>query len=428
MPSNEPLNRYLTKLKKTMERLGFSEIQAQAILDLQLRRLSALERQKIVDEYESIIKLIAELEEILGNEQSLRRVITDELEEVKKEFGQGRRTEITEVGTEYSIEDLIADEDVAITINQTGYIKRPPVTCYSRQGRGGKGRFGAMAKNEDFVEHLFIASTHAYLMVFTDDGLVYKMKVHEVPDAAAASRGKAVVNLIQIPTERKLAGVVPVKEFSEGRYVVMVTRKGVIKKTSLADFQNIRSNGIIAINIDEGDELLDVILTDGTKRIFIATHDGYAIRFDEKNARAMGRATRGTRGIDLRKGDFVVSVCAVSADDSERMLSVSERGYGKQTTISIYRLQSRGGKGVINMKTTDKTGKVVAVFPVEDESEIMIITQQAKLIRLEADKIPKTGRSAQGVRLIKTDEGDMVTSASLVEASADEETEQTPAS
>jgi len=249
------------------------------------------------------------------------------------------------------------------------------------------------------------------------------MKVHEVPDAAAASRGKAVVNLIQIPSERKLAGVVPVKEFSEGRFVVMVTRKGVIKKTSLADFQNIRSNGIIAINIDEGDELLDVILTDGTKRIFIATHDGYAIRFDEKNARAMGRATRGTRGIDLRKGDFVVSVCAVSADDSERMLSVSERGYGKQTTISIYRLQSRGGKGVINMKTTEKTGKVVAVFPVEDESEIMIITQQAKLIRLEADKIRKTGRSAQGVRLIKTDEGDMVTSASLVEASADEETE-----
>jgi len=423
IPSNEPLNKYLPKLKKTMEGLAFSEIQAQAILDLQLRRLSALERQKIVDEYESIIKLIAELEEILGNEQSLRRVITDELEEVKKEFGQGRRTEITEVGTEYSIEDLIADEDVAITITKSGYIKRTPVTTYSRQGRGGKGRFGAMAKNEDFVEHLFIASTHAYLMVFTDDGLVYKMKVHEVPDAAAASRGKAVVNLIQISSERKLAGVVPVREFSEGRYVLMVTKKGVIKKTALSDFQNIRSNGIIAINIDEGDELLDVVLTDGTKRIFIATHNGFAIRFDEKNARPMGRATRGTRGIDLRKDDYVVSVCAVSADDNEKMLSVSEQGYGKQTPISTYRLQSRGGKGVINMKTTEKTGKVVAVFPVDADSEIMIITQQAKLIRLEADNIRKTGRSAQGVRLIKTDEGDMVTSASLVEAaSTDEET------
>jgi DNA gyrase subunit A len=424
IPSNEPLNKYLPKLKKVMEGLSFSEIQAQAILDLQLRRLSALERQKIVDEYESIIKLIAELEEILANEQSLRRVITEELEEVKKDFGDGRRTEITDLGTEYTIEDLIADEEVAITITKNGYIKRTPVTTYQRQGRGGKGRFGAMAKNDDYVEHLFIASTHAYLMVFTDDGLVYKMKVHEVPDAAAASRGKAVVNLIQISTDRKLAGVVPVREFAEGRYVLMVTRKGVIKKTSLADFQNIRSNGIIAINIDEGDELLDVVLTDGTKRIFIATNNGFAIRFDEKNARPMGRATRGTRGIDLRKDDVVVSVCAVSADDSERMLSVSELGYGKQTPIGTYRLQSRGGKGVINMKTTGKTGKVVAVFPVDDESEIMIITQQAKLIRLEADKIRKTGRSAQGVRLIKTDEGDMVTSASLVEAAGEDETEE----
>jgi DNA gyrase subunit A len=428
IPAGEPLNKYLPKLKKAMERLGFSEIQAQAILDLQLRRLSALERQKIIDEYEGIIKLIAELEEILANEQSLRRVIIDELEQVKKEFGDGRRTEITEAGIDYSIEDLIADEDVAITITRSGYIKRTPITTYSRQGRGGKGRFGAMAKNDDFIEHLFIASTHAYLMIFTDDGLVYKLKVHELPDAAASARGKAIVNLIQISSDRKLAGVVPVREFSEGRYVLMVTRKGVIKKTALPDFQNIRSNGIIAINIDEGDELLDVVTTDGSKRIFIATHNGFAIRFDEKNARPMGRATRGTRGIDLRKDDFVVSLCPVSADDSEKMLSVSERGYGKQTPISTYRLQSRGGKGVINMKTTEKTGKVVAVFPVDAESEIMIITQQAKLIRLEADAIRKTGRSAQGVRLIKTDEGDMVTSASLVEAAAEEENEETPAS
>ena len=427
VPSGEPLNKYLPKLKKAMERLAFSELQAQAILDLQLRRLSALERQKIIDEYESIIKLIAELEEILANEQSLRRVIVDELEEVKTQFGDARRTEITDAGIDYSIEDLIADEDVAITVTKSGYIKRTPVTTYSRQGRGGKGRFGAMAKNDDFVEHLFIASTHAYLMIFTDDGLVYKLKVHEVPDAAASARGKAIVNLIQISSERKLAGVVPVREFSEGRFVLMVTKKGVIKKTALSDFQNIRSNGIIAINIDEGDELLDVVTTDGSKRIFIATHNGFAIRFDEKNARPMGRATRGTRGIDLRKDDFVVSLCAVSADDSEKMLSVSEQGYGKQTPIATYRLQSRGGKGVINMKTTPKTGKVVAVFPVDADSEIMIITQQAKLIRLEADNIRKTGRSAQGVRLIKTDEGDMVTSASLVDPATEEESEETPA-
>jgi DNA gyrase subunit A len=423
VPSDVQLKTYLSRMQKTMESLSFSEVQAQAILDLQLRRISALERQKIIDEYEQVIKHIAELEEILGNERSLRRVIGKELEEVKKDFGDGRRTEIVDEGVELSIEDLIADEDVAITVTNSGYIKRTPITTYSRQGRGGKGRFGAAAKNGDFVEHLFIASTHAYLMIFTDDGMVYKLKVHEVPDAAASARGKAVVNLINIPSDRRLAGVVPVREFAEGRYVVMVTRKGVIKKTSLADFQNIRTNGIIAINVDEGDCLLDVVLTDGTKRIFIATHNGLAIRFDEKNVRPMGRATRGVRGIDLRQDDYVVSVCPVSAEDKERMLSVSEQGYGKQTAITTYRLQTRGGKGVINMKTTDKTGKVVAVFPVEDESEIMIITQQGKLIRLEAADIRKTGRSAQGVRLIKTDAADKVTSASLVEAAAEEETE-----
>ncbi len=428
VPADTALKSYLGKLQKTMERLGFSEIQAQAILDLQLRRLSALERQKITDEYEGIIKLIAELEEILANERSLRRVIGNELEEVKKEFGDARRTEIVDEGVEFSIEDLIADEDVAITVTNSGYIKRTPITTYQRQGRGGKGRFGAAAKGSDYVEHLFIASTHAYIMIFTDDGMVYKLKVHEVPDAAASARGKAVVNLINIPSDRKLAGVVPVRDFAAGRYVLMVTRKGVIKKTSLADFQNIRTNGIIAINVDDGDQLLDVVLTDGTKRIFIATHNGLAIRFDEKNVRPMGRATRGVRGIDLRADDYVVSVCPVSADDSEKMLSVSEQGYGKQTPITTYRLQSRGGKGVINMKTTEKTGKVVAVFPVDADSEIMIITQQAKLIRLEAGQIRKTGRSAQGVRLIKTDEGDRVTSASLVEAAADEEIEDAPTS
>jgi DNA gyrase subunit A len=428
VPADTQLKTYIAKLQKTMERLAFSDLQAQAILDLQLRRLSALERQKITDEYEGIIKLMAELEEILANEGSLRRVIIDELDEVKKQFGDARRTEIIDEGSEFSIEDLIADEDVAITVTKSGYIKRTPITTYQRQGRGGKGRFGASAKNDDFVEHLFIASTHAYIMIFTDDGMVYKLKVHEVPDAAASARGKAVVNLINIPSDRKLAGVVSVRDFAEGRHVVMVTRKGVIKKTSLADFQNIRTNGIIAINVDEGDQLLDVVLTDGTKRIFIATHNGLAIRFDEKNVRPMGRATRGVRGIDLRPDDYVVSVCPVSADDSERMLSVSEQGYGKQTPITTYRLQARGGKGVINMKTTEKTGKVVAVFPVEDDSEIMIITQQGKLIRLEAGHIRKTGRSAQGVRLIKTDQDDRVTSASLVEAAAEDETEETPAS
>ncbi|OLE51889.1 MAG: DNA gyrase subunit A [Acidobacteria bacterium 13_1_20CM_3_53_8] len=422
VPSDLTLAGYLGKLQKAMKRLEFSEAQSQAILDLQLRRLSALERKKIVDEYESIIKLIAELEEILGNEASLRRVIIKELEDVRSNFGDERRTEIVDSGVELSIEDLIADEDVAITVTNNGYIKRTPITTYQRQGRGGKGRSGASTgKNNDYVEHLFIASTHAYVMIFTDDGQVFKLKVHEVPDAAASARGKAIVNLINLPSNRKVAGVVPVREFSEGRYVMLVTRKGIIKKTSLADFQNIRLNGINAINIDEGDELLDVVLTDGTKRIFIATHNGLAIRFDEKGVRPMGRATRGVRGIDLRADDFVVSLCPVSKDDKERMLSVSEQGFGKQTPIASYRLQSRGGRGVINMKATTKTGKVVAVFPVEDDSEMMIITQQGKLIRIEADSIRKTGRSAQGVRLIKTDGGDKVTSASLVEPSTEVE-------
>ncbi|HWS89020.1 MAG TPA: DNA gyrase subunit A [Pyrinomonadaceae bacterium] len=428
-PSDVTVAGFIDKLKKVMKRLDFSEAQAQAILDLQLRRLSALERQKIIDEYEAIIKLIAELEDILANEASLRRVIVKELEDVKRDFGDARRTQIIDEGVELSIEDMIADEDVAITVTKNGYVKRTAVSTYQRQGRGGKGRSGAgTGKNEDWVEHLFIASTHSYLMIFTDDGQVYKLKVHEIPDALPSARGKAVVNLINIPSARKLAGVIPVREFVEGKYVVMVTRAGVIKKTELSEFRNIRSNGINAVNVDEGDELLDVVLTDGTKRIFIATHDGLAIRFDESDVRPMGRTARGVRGIDLRKGDYVVSVAAVSADDSEKMLSVSECGFGKQTPITTYRLQSRGGKGVINMKTTDKTGKVVAVFPVDEESELMIITKQGKLIRIEAGDIRKTGRGAQGVRLIKTDGGDKVTSASLLDAESQAESlESTPA-
>lgn len=412
---------FLKDLRKVITSLGFSDIQAQAILDLQLRRLSALERQKILDEYEALIKHIAELENILANESVLRQVIVDELEEVKKNFGDARRTVIVDLDAEFNIEDLIKDEDVAITVTKAGYIKRTPVSTYSRQGRGGKGRLGATAKNEDFVEHLFIASTHAYLMIFTDDGQVYKIKVHEIPEAAAAARGKAVVNLVQLSSERKLVAVMPVRDFGEEIFLTFVTKQGVIKKSSLGDFQNIRANGINAINIDEGDELLDVIRTDGKCQIFIATHDGMAVRFNESDVRPMGRAARGVRGVNLRKGDEVVSVCAVSQEGTEKILSISENGFGKQTIVSSYRLTKRGGKGVINMKTTAKTGKVVASFPIEEDSEIMIITQQAKLIRLGVDKIRETGRSAQGVTLIKTGDDDRVTSASLLAVAEDED-------
>jgi DNA gyrase subunit A len=412
---------FLKDLRKVIGSLEFSEIQAQAILDLQLRRLSALERQKILDEYEQIIKLIAELENILNNEHVLREVIVNELQDIRKSFGDARRTEIVDAGVELSIEDLIKDEDVAITVTKAGYIKRTPVSTYSRQGRGGKGRLGATAKNEDFVEHLFIASTHAYLMIFTDDGQVYKIKVHEIPEAAPAARGKAVVNLVQISTERKLVAVMPVRDFGEEVYLTMVTKQGVIKKTSLADYQNIRVTGINAINIDDGDELLDVIRTDGKCQIFVATRDGMAVRFHESDVRPMGRVARGVRGVNLRKGDEVVSVCAVSEEGTEKILSVSEKGFGKQTQVNSYRLTKRGGVGVINMKTTDKTGKVIAAFPVEDDSEIMIITQQAKLIRLGVDKIRETGRSAQGVTLIRCDDDDFVTSASLLAGDGEEE-------
>ncbi len=416
--SDKTLAGFLKDLEKVMGGLAFSDIQAQAILDLQLRRLSALERQKIIDELEVILKHIAELEAILNNEQLLRQVIIDELQEVKRMFGDARKTEIVDAGVELTIEDLIPNEEVVITVTKAGYIKRTPVATYSKQGRGGKGRLGAKAKNEDFVEHLFTAETHSFLMIFTADGQVYKIKVHEIPEAEPSARGKAVVNLVNLPTEAKLVTVMPVKDFSDKVYLTMVTKLGVIKKSALSDYGNIRINGINAINIDEGDELLSIITTDGTKEILIATHDGMAVRFKETDVRPMGRVARGVRGVNLRKGDFVVSVCA--SDGTEKILSISEQGFGKQTLVSSYRLTKRGATGVINMKTTEKTGKVVAAFPVEEDSEIMIITQQAKLIRLGVDKIRETGRSAQGVRLIRTGEDDLVTAASLLDLAEDE--------
>jgi DNA gyrase subunit A len=405
---------YSADLQKVIRSLNFSDIQAQAILDLQLRRLSALEHQKILDEYEGIIKFIAELENILNNEKVLRQVIKEELEEVKQMYGDERRTIIVDAGVELNIEDLIPDEEVAITVTKAGYVKRTPIATYSKQSRGGKGRFGATAKDEDFVQYLFTASTHDYLMVFTNDGQVYKVRVHEIPEALPSARGKAIVNLVSIPSASRLVTVLPVKDFTDDAFLMMVTKKGVIKKTALSQYQNIRVNGINAINIDKGDELLDVIQTDGSKQILIATHDGMAIRFDEKDARPMGRVARGTRGIRLRKKDYAVGVCAIE-DEDQKILTISEQGFGKRTDAGSYRLIKRGGKGVINMKTTDKTGKVVASFPVEDDSEIMIITQQAKLIRIGVENVRETGRSAQGVMLIRTNKNDLVTSASLLD-------------
>lgn len=396
-----------------VNKFKFSEIQAQAILDMQLRRLAALERQKIIDEYEEVIKLIAELEEILNSETALRRVIVKELREVQKAYADERRTQIVDSGVELTLEDLIADEDVVITLTHSGYVKRTALTTYKSQRRGGTGRKGMSTRSEDVVSDIFIASTHSYLMVFTTQGQVYKLKVHEIPDATAAGKGKAIVNLINLPGTEKIAGVIPVREFSQGQFAVMVTRKGIIKKTELSEFANIRSNGIIAMGVDDGDELIAVELTDGKKKIFLATHDGMAICFEEEEVRDMGRQARGVRGITLKDEDYVVGVVAVSGD--EQILSVTENGFGKQTSLSEYRIQSRGGKGVINIKTTDRNGNVVAVMPVNKESEVLIITTGGKLIRIEAETIRATGRSAQGVKLIDASGGDLVASASLVE-------------
>ena len=396
-----------------MDRFKFSELQARAILEMQLQKLTGLERQKLIDEYKEVIQRIAELEEILSNESVLRNVIVKELREVQKDYGDKRRTEIIEAGAELSLEDLIADEDMAITVTHGGYIKRTPVSVYRAQRRGGMGRKGATPKTDDVVDHIFVASAHSYVMIFTSNGQVYRLKVHEIPDAGAAGRGKAIVNLVNIPHGEKFAGIVPVREFEEGKYVVMATRKGTIKKTELSDFANIRSGGIIAMGIDQGDELIAAEITDGEKKIFLATHEGMAICFDESDVRPMGRPAYGVRGITLEENDYVISVAAVT-DDTE-MLSISEHGYGKRTKLEEYRFQSRGGKGVINMKTSDRNGLVVAVLPVNDESQVLIITSQGKLIRVEAKGIRVSGRSTQGVKLIDTSDGGSVASASLIE-------------
>jgi DNA gyrase subunit A len=400
-----------------MERFKFSELQARAILEMQLQKLTGLERQKLIDEYKEVIQLIAELEEILANESVLRNLIVKELREVQKEYGDKRRTEIIESGAELTLEDLIADEDMAITVTHSGYIKRTPVSVYRAQRRGGTGRKGATTKTDDVVDHIFVASAHSYVMIFTSKGQVYRLKVHEIPDAAAAGRGKAIVNLVNIPHGEKFAGIVPVKDFEEGKYVIMATRKGVIKKTELSDFANIRTGGIIAMGIEDNDELIAAEITDGDKKIFLATHEGMAICFDESDVRPMGRPAYGVRGITLGKTDFVISVAAVT-DDTE-MLSISEHGYGKRTKLEEYRFQSRGGKGVINMRTSDRNGLVVAVLPVSNESQVLIITNQGKLIRVEAKGIRVSGRSTQGVKLIDASDDDLVTSASLIERQQD---------
>ncbi len=400
-----------------MTRFTLSEIQARAILDMQLQRLTALEQEKIAEELREIRKKIQGLEEILASERKLKDVMIQELRAVQKAFGDERRTEIVQEQAEISLEDLIPVEDVAVTVSHHGYLKRTPVITYRQQGRGGKGRIGMRTREEDFVERIFVASTHTYILIFTSRGRVHWLKVYEIPDVGTAGRGKNIVNLIKLDHGEKVAAFLPVREFAEDRYAVMATRDGIIKKCRLSEFSNPMSRGIIAVSLDEGDELIWVGETTGEQFIFLGTHEGKAIRFPETDVRPMGRQARGVRAMTLGKKDYLIGMAAVgAAGEAGWILTVTENGFGKRTKLTKYRIQSRRGKGIINLKTTTSKGKVVGIIHVTDESEVIIITQQGKLIRLEASDIRSAGRSTQGVRLLRITEGenDRIAAACLI--------------
>ena len=390
----------------------FSEKQAQAIIELQLQRLTGMEQQKIIDELAEIQRQIAGYLEILGSETILRSVIVKELKEVQKEFGDARRTEIIEDTGEIRLEDLVQMEDVAVTVTRGGYLKRTAVDTYRRQSRGGKGRIGMGTRAEDVVEHLLVASTHAYLLIFTTKGRVYWLKIYEIPDAGTTGKGKHISGLINLQQDEAPTAFLPVKDFVAGQYIVLVTRHGVIKKSELTEFDNPLSRGIIAISLDDTDELLAAGLTNGANYIFLGSHRGMAIRFHEDQVRAMGRGARGVRAMDLAEGDYLVGVEIVEEDGL--ILSISEHGYGKRTPLQDYRLTSRGCKGVINMKTTNKVGKVVDVLSVKEDTDLVIITKDGKMIRIESSAIRQAGRSTQGVRLVRMEDTDSVAAASVI--------------
>ena len=387
---------------------SLSQVQAQAILDMQLQRLTGLERQKILDEMAELLKTIERLRAILNSDRLLMQTIVDELKDVQRKYGDDRRTEIIEDTGELSIEDLIAEEDMAITVSNTGYIKRTPITSYRNQRRGGKGRIGMRTREEDFVSHLFVASTHAYIMIFSDRGRAYWLKVHEIPDVGPGGKGKAIANLVSMAPDEKIASMLAVKEFEPTKFILMGTERGVVKKTDLSAFSNPRAGGIIGMGVEEGDRLIVAQITDGTGEIFIGTRDGVAIRFPESDVRPMGRSAYGVKGISLREGDEVVAMEVVRPGST--LLTVTEHGYGKRTELDEYRVQSRGGVGIINIQTSERNGRVVGMAAVHDEDEFMLITQQGKILRTVARDIRTIGRATQGVRLIEIDADDRVVS------------------
>ena len=401
-------------------RFKLSDIQAQAILDMKLQRLTGLERQKIVDEYTDTLKQIARLKEILANERQVYGIIVNELKDIRKSYADARRTEIIPMEGEISVEDMIAEEDMVITVSHAGYMKRNPLTLYRSQRRGGKGRTGMTTREEDFVEHLFVASTHASILIFTTRGRVHWLKVHEIPQIGAAGKGKNIVNFVELTPEEKVASLVPTKEFGEDRYVVFSTRKGAIKKTALSAYGNPRAGGIIAVGVDEGDALLSVKLTDGKQVIFMATAQGQAIRFQEDDVRPMGRGAHGVIGMRLQGDDAIVEMDSLSSREGSTILTVTGKGYAKRTTVEEYRLQGRGGTGIINLKVTDKTGPVVQVMEVSADDQVMVITAFGKIIRTNVRDISLLGRPTQGVRLIHLEEGDAVVAvARVAEGDAD---------
>ena len=420
---------------------GLSYNQIDALLELQLHRLTRLSVDEILKELKEIRDRIAELREILGSEKKLKAVIVAELREVMKSYGDDRRTQIVDRVEEIKLEDLIKDEEMAITVSHAGYIKRTSVDVYRHQSRGGKGRIGAKTREDDFVEHFFTASAHSYILLFTSKGRIYWLKVYEIPEAAAATRGKAITNLVRLQEGETLTAVVPTRNLEEaGRYVFLATKNGTVKKTELAEFSNPRPSGIIAISLDDKDELIGAKLTDGKQMIFLASHDGQAILFRETEVRSMGRGAGGVNGMDLAKDDYVVSMDAVQPDfeiirkeykketqdldelESDQiresltslMLTVAEKGYGKRTPLAEYRVTSRGGKGVINLKSTDRNGPVVAALQVREDSDVMIITGQGKVIRVHSGEIREAGRSTQGVRLLRLEEGDRIAAAAAI--------------
>jgi DNA gyrase subunit A len=402
----------------------FDAVQADAILELQLHRLTRLSIDEILKELAEVRGRIAEYESILASEKKLRGVIIKELEEVKKKYGDERRTIIQDEAAELSLEDLIADEQVAVTLSHSGYLKRTPISTYRQQRRGGTGRKGMSTREEDFVERLFVASTHDYMLVFTNTGRVYWLKVYEIPELSAAGKGKAIANLVSLQPGENVRALLTVRDLEEeGKFVFFATRSGTVKKTALKDFSNVRSFGIIAIGIESEDELVAASCTDGNQIVFLATHDGKAIRFDEEKVRSMGRPAYGVRGMDLERGDYIVGMAVTpkerkkikdEADQSNLILSVTEQGYGKRTDVDEYRLTSRGGKGIINLKSTARNGKVVSIMLVNEKSEVMVISQFGKIIRIDTKNIREAGRSTQGVRLLHLEEGDRLAAASVI--------------